>query len=286
MTTPSDWFGIKEVEDNIWIVEERGHVQSFLINGKARSALIDTGMGFRDIRIAVESLAHEDILVLNTHWHYDHIGGNRLFDKIGISPFENHLLNLRWNNSLLMNIYVNPCREEGIAFPHDFMAEKYEIQGVEPTFFMNDGDNIDLGDRALRVIATPGHTHGSLSFLDTRTNSLFTGDLVHSEAPIYAHFEDSDIEEYITSINRLLSKDIEFYRIYPSHCSYPLGKAFLIQVLENLIRVKRGGLKPEINEDWERPVHMYSFENLSILTKMPGSRGAKLWSQQSQYQMM
>ena len=75
------WFQIAEVDEGIYAVVEPEHVQSYLVKGSNRSALIDTGMGFCNIRSAVSTLTDTDITVLNTHWHYDHIGGNRLFHR-------------------------------------------------------------------------------------------------------------------------------------------------------------------------------------------------------------
>jgi glyoxylase-like metal-dependent hydrolase (beta-lactamase superfamily II) len=78
----SDWFRITEVEEGIFAIEELGHVQSYLVNGATHSALLDIGMGFRNIRDAVGPLLRENVVVLNTHWHYDHVGGNVLFKEV------------------------------------------------------------------------------------------------------------------------------------------------------------------------------------------------------------
>ena len=45
--TTSDWYKIDQVEENIFIIEEPRHVQSYLVNTRTHSALIDTGTGFR-----------------------------------------------------------------------------------------------------------------------------------------------------------------------------------------------------------------------------------------------
>ena len=86
--TTSGWFRIQEMAPGIFLIQEPGHVQSYLVRGEERSALIDTGMGFCDIREATGPLASNPILVLNTHWHFDHIGGNVLFTQIAVSTLE------------------------------------------------------------------------------------------------------------------------------------------------------------------------------------------------------
>ncbi len=52
----NDWFVVREMDEGIFMIQEPGHVQSFLVCGRQRVALIDSGMGFTDIRGAVERL--------------------------------------------------------------------------------------------------------------------------------------------------------------------------------------------------------------------------------------
>lgn len=66
-------------EPGVWLVAEPGHVFSWLVRGTQRWALIDTGLGVADIRSAVEPVAGTAPLVVNSHVHFDHVGGNELF---------------------------------------------------------------------------------------------------------------------------------------------------------------------------------------------------------------
>ena len=51
-------------------------MNSFLIEGSSAAALIDTGLGIGNIRQVAEELASHDVFALNTHYHFDHSGGN------------------------------------------------------------------------------------------------------------------------------------------------------------------------------------------------------------------
>ena len=55
---------------------------SYLIVGTERALLFDTGLGIGDIRAAVSELTDLDIVVVNSHTHYDHVGGNHLFGSV------------------------------------------------------------------------------------------------------------------------------------------------------------------------------------------------------------
>jgi hypothetical protein len=80
-----DWFEVYRVDDDIYAIYEPGQFEeviSFLMIGEDFALMFDTGLGIGNIRRVVEQLTDLDIVVLNSHTHYDHIGGNHLFDTI------------------------------------------------------------------------------------------------------------------------------------------------------------------------------------------------------------
>lgn len=271
-----DWFQIREVAQDVYAIEESGHVQSYLINGLTCSALVDTGAGLSDIRRAIQGLRKDRVIVLNTHWHFDHIGGNVLFEETGICEIERHLIAKDLPNRALMDLYIRPCLEEGIPFPPDFVPGQYMIKGSKPAFLINDGDTYDLGGRTIRAIFTPGHTRGSMSFFDDLTAGLFCGDLLY-QGTLYAHFEDSDFEDYHRSLKRLLTRPVPPQALFPGHNAYPLGPEFINQVQNGFETIEASEKSPEINEDWGEPAQIFHFEEFDLLTKMPGSRGVRLF---------
>lgn len=275
MAAEVEWFRIAEIASGVFVIEERYHVQSYLVNGTDRSALIDTGMGFRNMREAVQPLLRNDVIVLNTHWHFDHVGGNALFEERGISPVERPLVEKGWRNSTLMDLHVESCLSQGIPLPRGFVPEEYEIEGTSPTFDIRDGDRFALGDRTLRAISTPGHTHGSVSFLDSSTRSLFCGDWI-DKGTLFAHFEDSDLDEYVESFRRVAATENEFDSIYPGHGRFPLDKEFLASVRDGFDEIQAGRLRPGLVEEEGNPARFYQFDEFCVLVKAPGSRGVRL----------
>ena len=274
---PGDWFRVTRVAEGLFAIEERPHVQSYLVSGDLRSALIDTGMGFADIRAAVAPLARGDVIVLNTHWHFDHVGGNARFDERGISPLETRLVERGWSNAELMTLYAGSCLSDDFPLPEGFVVEEYEIAGTRPTFELRDGDFIDLGGRVLEAIATPGHTHGSTSFLDPKSRSLLCGDLV-DRGTLFANFEDSDIGEYADSLAKVHRRCGEFDFVLPSHNRFPLANDFVGRVRiafdeigERLARGESGG--------WGgSSMRRFAFDEFAVLAKRPGASGMRLRS--------
>ncbi|MFC1580908.1 MBL fold metallo-hydrolase [Thermodesulfobacteriota bacterium] len=272
----TQWFQIKEVAQDVYIIEEPGHVQSYLINGRTHSALVDTGAGLSNIREAIQILMRGKVIVLNTHWHFDHIGGNTLFDDVGISEKEKHLVEMDLANRFLMDLYIRPCLEEGIPLPSDFVPEEYGIKGSKPTLLIRDGDQFDIGGRTIQAISTPGHTHGSMSFFDNLTGSLFCGDLLY-QGTLYAHFDDSDLNTYHQSLKKLLDSNHSFKTLLPGHNTYPLGPEFINQVHQGFGKILDGDIPAEINEDWGEPSRSHVFDDFAVLSKVPGARGVRLF---------
>lgn len=79
------WFTYKQIVPNIWGIAEFNHFEkviSYLIIGKRQTLLFDTGMGIESIKEIVNKLTKLPVSVLNSHTHYDHIGGNKEFRTI------------------------------------------------------------------------------------------------------------------------------------------------------------------------------------------------------------
>ncbi len=94
------WFTVKKINNYIWAFAEFKHFEeviSYLVIGKKKALLVDTGLGIKDIKKEVEKITDLPIIVINTHSHFDHVGGNSLFDnvinvstknRIVVEPFE------------------------------------------------------------------------------------------------------------------------------------------------------------------------------------------------------
>ena len=75
------WFSVETVDDGIVMLTEP-HVARlwraniFLVRGRTRDLLVDTGMGIAGLRATVTALTDRPVIVFTTHSHLDHIGGH------------------------------------------------------------------------------------------------------------------------------------------------------------------------------------------------------------------
>jgi len=73
---------------------------------------------------------------------------------------------------------------------------------------LDEGDVIDLGDRAFEVLHLPGHSPGSIGLYDAKSRLLFSGDAVY-DGPLLDELDGSDVEHYVATMTRLMGLDVE-----------------------------------------------------------------------------
>ena len=80
-----DWFQVYQIAPGVSAIYEPHQWQetiSYLIEGQTKALLFDTGNGIGDIHALVKTLTKKPVTVLNSHSHFDHVGGNHAFKRI------------------------------------------------------------------------------------------------------------------------------------------------------------------------------------------------------------
>lgn len=290
----SGWFATRRLEPGVHLVSEPVHVNSFLVEGSATAALIDTGLGIGNIREAAESLVSRDVFAINTHYHFDHTGGNHWFARRLIHALGAEAT-MRPRDSAHYRAYCLYIREllEALPrfedldrcffhfltdettprpLPEDFDADQWHYRATAPTEVLHEGDRVDLGDRELTVLHTPGHTPDSICLLDEKSGVLFGGDTVNS-GPIYAQQPDSDLNAFATSARRLAELVPMIRVVYVAHFQrYALDPGFLVEMADGFERVASGGARLRRTVDYGgSPVQEAAFQRFSILIAPVGA---------------
>ena len=140
---------IHQIDEHTW--EGNGHLMAnesiYLIEGEKESILIDAGTHIPGLRKIVEGITSKPVTLIATHVHPDHTGD-------AINDWE--------------SIWINAADEVNTPmFMKGYPGEKK---------YLTDGQVFDLGGRKIESIFTPGHTPGSVTFLDRDKHYGFSGD--------------------------------------------------------------------------------------------------------------
>jgi glyoxylase-like metal-dependent hydrolase (beta-lactamase superfamily II) len=145
---------------------------SVLVRG-SRPVLIDSGFG-SDLA-ATEAWLHEVgvpperlHLVVNTHYHSDHVGGNNGLQRRYDLPIAAH----HHDADLVNRRDPDVCRSVWLDQP----VEAYRVDHP-----LHDGDEIDTGTVLLRVVHAPGHTLGHIVLYAPADGVIISGDLVQKD---------------------------------------------------------------------------------------------------------
>lgn len=79
---------------------------------------------------------------------------------------------------------------------------EYRVRAAPATRLIDEGDVLDLGDRVLQVLHTPGHSPGGISLWEAATQTLFSGDIVY-DGPLVEDAYHSNLDDYAASLARL-----------------------------------------------------------------------------------
>ncbi len=219
------------INEDTWRFEDNG-VRFFLLTGKDRAALIDTGMNAPDARRMAEELTDLPIILINTHADRDHISGNGAFEELYMSPKE---------------------------------EDNYRNNGGKGTIIpVKDGDVIDLGDRPLRIIDNPGHTPGSIAVLDERYGVLIAGDSVQ-DGNIFMFGKYRNLDTYIDSLKRLSGYDGQYDEIYAMHGTVPVKPELIPKLIEGAEQIRRGSAEGKKVDMFGNDVMLYKFPYAGFL---------------------
>jgi quinoprotein relay system zinc metallohydrolase 2 len=193
---------------------------SFVVGSKG-VAVIDTGGSLKvgnQLREAIRKVTDKPILyVINTHVHPDHVYGNAAFlaDKpqfVGHAKLSDMLQLRKEAYDKLNSQYLG--------------ADATGTVQVLPTLPVKAEIALDLGDRKLNVVPyTVAHTNTDITVIDSKTSTLFTGDLLFIErTPVV----EGDIKGLIAALDTLKTYPVK--QVVPGHG--PVAKDWL-KALEN-----------------------------------------------------
>jgi len=148
---------------NTWVLLEPGSSEAVVVDPGP-----DDGPHLRAVLAVVEGLGAHVTTTLLTHGHLDHSAGAARFSRLSGAPVR----------------ALDP-------------AQRLGDEGL------SDGDSVSVGGLDVQVVATPGHTSDSLSFLIPADGAVLTGDTVLGRGTTVVAHPDGRLDDYLESLGRL-----------------------------------------------------------------------------------
>ena len=243
-----DWFVVRRVNGNLWMIAEPGHVVNWLYVGSDRALLVDSGTGIVPIAPLVAQLTNRPVTLVNTHYHFDHVGGNagfaeRLAGVRGgpllergtppdllrryLAAFPAIIAGARARVATDPDAFAHTPETQVRDFPADFDPDAWSPGRLPATALVREGEMIDLGDRQLRVINTPGHSPDGICLFDERHGVLFARDTL-MEGALYAHYDESSLPDLVASVGKLAALNAPVSAICAGHIPRAVAETTLI----------------------------------------------------------
>ena len=236
---------ISEVADKIYEIKPEGKgyevfpLCTVYLVVDEKTALVEVGSSVQipDILDAVSRLGYdikELTYIIPTHVHSDHAGGaGHLAQQLRRARVVAHPKAARLLAD--QSIIDRMLQSRKVVFGDDADERFGGMLAIDKERFVlvEDGDSIDLGERRLTAIHTPGHDPNHLCFMDSKTRGLFCGDAMggyfsESKSRVLACVPGSDPELIVQSIDKLRQFNPD--RLFFSHGGTSAEASRIIQV--------------------------------------------------------
>ncbi len=218
-------FSVNSLGNDIWSIGGMANDQMYLVIGGKKAMLVDTGMGIGDLAGVVRGITDLPVIVVNTHGHPDHAGGNSNFNEVWLPEKDLDIMqtmcttNYRRDDIKAANAENNPDYQQMLD---DLVETKaFDIRYLAPD------QVIDLGSRQFSILETPGHTPGSLCLVSYQEEIVFAGDTIVA-TPAWLYLKHSlPLHVYYQSLQKVDKLGFKNLVIYPGHPPVPLGSDYL-----------------------------------------------------------
>jgi glyoxylase-like metal-dependent hydrolase (beta-lactamase superfamily II) len=239
MSELDKWFEIDQHKDYLFVIRENlddldpryytTYINMYLLIGTTKALLIDTGCGIYPLKPIIKRLIeNKELMVINTHSHFDHRGGNEEFGEIWV-----HEKEYKDVSTVCDVLFLKSSPKQVVT---QLEKKDFKYQPAKVIHPLKEGDKFDLGGITIEIVHTPGHSTGSISIL-TNNNEFFTGDTAHYGAMYLPKPDEFPI--ILESLQKMLEicKNKEKIELYPAHEDYAVGKELLKRLIEGIINI-------------------------------------------------
>ncbi len=188
----------KEILDQVFLIKDTYNYVCTLVVGSEKALLFDTACGVENIKKYVKTITQKELIVVNSHGHLDHCGGDRYFDQAYLSRADWPLITAY--NRKLPNLpaEIHKIQESLMAWSQEHLKE------------IREQDVIDLGNKKFRVIALPAHTPGSIGLYCAEISLLLSGDALTPNICMFFP-ESLSGEDYLKTLNKISRLNLRYF---------------------------------------------------------------------------
>lgn len=217
---------INRIADGVYLINEFDGANCYLAVGREKALLIDCGTGVCDLNAAVRRVTDLPLTVAATHGHVDHIGGAGQFDGVFVRREDCRALNRIQTAVPLRKLFAatsGGMKQRGAG------AKDVRRYPGGARLIPFDGFRADLGGKTVEARHTPGHTRGSVAFVDHEDKIVFSGDNVCDA--LWLHLPGAaSVERWLPSA-RWLYEMSGRYRVFWGHRTPELDREYIGQVV-------------------------------------------------------
>jgi glyoxylase-like metal-dependent hydrolase (beta-lactamase superfamily II) len=248
-------FRVEDQENGIFRIIDPLGVGGNLIVGNERALLIDTGFGLTDIRPAVRQATDLPLIVMNSHVHTDHSGGNYFFDTVYVPQQERDKMldgsldrerDMLFKSWIPMRPHLEQHMTQGVALTERLAKTRYEPLP----------DAFDLGGRVVEIIQLGGHTRASSIVIDPATRIAFVGDAIGLTIWLFLYPEGT-IKGYSERLTAF-SKRNEIDWLQLSHKTRAIPFSYVAFCAEFVLRANKDNSENWPNNRFTVPVYRYA----------------------------
>lgn len=222
---------VKQLNPHIYLMDDAGESTGYVVVGGKKALIIDTMNGYEDVKAVARRITDLPLMVINTHGHCDHIGGNIYFEETYLHPLDREVA----EQHMKLPGFVQLLVEKNLSMP-----PFRDIQG---------GDRIDLGGLTVEVIHLPGHTPGSILLLLKEDRVLFTGDAINRH--LWLQLEESlSPQEYLEKLEQVMYLTDAADYILHGHIQDFMPISFLKEFRRGVQEVREGKNQEDSDYTW------------------------------------
>ena len=211
------FFSTDKLSDSVTRIHGMGGELCYLIEGNERALLIDGLTGVGSLKAFVRELTELPVMMAATHGHIDHVGAAWEYGEVFINPDDIALMYTPHHSE--------PAGRLGFASAPSFTGEPKrtvptlaDVPAPRPvkTYPIYEGDIFDLGGIQIEVIQVPGHTQGTVVFLDRAARVVYSGDACNANTLLCLPGSTTN-EEYKESLLHFKTFQKDFDVMYGGH---------------------------------------------------------------------